>query len=164
MTLKTIITCVAPESPPQRLPRVDIVGSPEFCDNSLMMSESLFDRLGGLTAVSRIVLSFYDHVLESERLEPFFGAVDMRRIVDHQSKFIASLIGGPASYTDDELREIHAGLGIDSAAFREMMALFRQTLVEHDLEPADIEAIMTQLEGRERYIVGGGSTPGLRVA
>lgn len=43
----------------------------------------------------------------------------MRVLVDHQTKFIALMMGGPASYTDEHLKRVHAHLGIGSTAFGE---------------------------------------------
>jgi hemoglobin len=56
------------------------------------------------------VLSFYDRVLTSATIAPFFADVDMRRLVDHQAKFISSVMGGPSSYSTAALREVHAHL------------------------------------------------------
>jgi hemoglobin len=129
-----------------------------------MVQMTLFDRLGGARAVSRIILAFYERVLESDRLQPFFAGADMRRIVDHQAKFIAFLMGGPASYTDEELEEIHSGLAVDPVSFHEMLTLLRETLERHGLEPSDIDALMAELERREANIVMGGGRPDSRVA
>lgn len=129
-----------------------------------MATETLFSRLGGLEGVSRIILAFYDRVLASAKLEPFFAGVDMRRLVDHQAKFISSIMGGPVSYTDEELQEVHARLGIDREAFQEMLAQFRTTLEQHQLTASDIEAVMAALEKREECIVASRSMPGSRVA
>ena len=76
------------------------------------MRRSIFERYGGFTSVSKIVLSFYDKVLDSPTVSPYFANSDMKRLIDHQTKFMASLMGGPASYTNDQLERVHAKLGI----------------------------------------------------
>ena len=59
----------------------------------------MLERYGGLAFISRVVLSFYDRVLASVRLAPFFADVDMQRLVEHQAKFIGSVMGAaPHSY------------------------------------------------------------------
>jgi truncated hemoglobin YjbI len=55
---------------------------------------TMFERYGGIAFVTRFVLSFYDRVLTSATIAPFFADVDMRRLVDHQAKFISSVMGG----------------------------------------------------------------------
>lgn len=129
------------------------------------MGGSLYQRLGGLDGVSRIVLDMYERVLESSRLEPFFANVDMRRLVEHQASFLASVVGGPASYSDAELKSIHAHLDIDSRAFREMLEQLRAALIEHHVSGDDIAAVLAEFHAREPVIVSNHSRgPSSRVA
>lgn len=107
---------------------------------------SLFERTGGFASVSGVVMSFYDRVLDSDRLAPWFETTDMRTLVDHQTKFVASLMGGPASYSDEMLRRVHARLGIDRAAFDEMKILLAEAMDEHGMDPRDVEAVMGEIE------------------
>lgn len=106
----------------------------------------LFERLGGFGAVSRIVSDFYESVLDSEVLAPFFEGADMRRLIDHQTKFMAALMGGPAGYTDAALRRAHARLGIGRAAFDEMKRVLAETLEDHGVSDADVEGVMREIE------------------
>lgn len=99
---------------------------------------NLFDRCGGFAVVRRIVTLFYDKVLQSPLLERHFAHIDMARLIDHQTKFLASLMGGPVSITDDALRRAHARLGITMAEFREAGELLRESLEEFGLHPADV--------------------------
>jgi hemoglobin len=123
-----------------------------------------FHKLGGLQAVSRIALALYDRVLESRRLEPFFAGVDMRRLIEHQAHFLGSIMGGPESHTNEQLREVHARLSIDPESFREMLDRFREVLELQHLEPGDIEAVMAELEKRKTCIVTKRKRPRSRVA
>ena len=82
-----------------------------------MAEKSLFEKYGGFSKVSKIVLSVYDTLLDSEEIGPFFDNIDMSRMVDHQTKFIASLLGGPASYSDNQLRQLHSHLDINDMHF-----------------------------------------------
>lgn len=116
-------------------------------------ADAIFRRLGGLPGITRIALALYDRVTQSERLECFFAGVDMRRLVDHQARFLASLVGGPASVTDEELKAVHARLGIDRETFLEMLEQFRQVLEDHQAEPADTEHVLAELARREPCIV-----------
>ena len=73
----------------------------------MLTPDTMFERYGGLAFVTRFVLSFYDRVLASVRLAPFFANSDMQRLVEHQAKFISSVMGGPTSYSNAVLREVH---------------------------------------------------------
>lgn len=114
---------------------------------------TIFERYGGFATISKVVLSFYDKVLDSAILAPYFDDVDMRRLVDHQTKFISYVMGGPASYTDDTLRHVHAHLGIDDEAFDEMIELFEETLEEYGFEDEDLESVVAALESRRSIVV-----------
>jgi hemoglobin len=102
---------------------------------------NLFDRCGGFAVVRQIVSSFYDKVLDSPMLERHFAKVDMHRLIDHQTKFMATLMGGPASFTDDALRRAHVSLGITAEEFYEAGELLRESLEEFGLHPADIRQV-----------------------
>ncbi len=117
------------------------------------LMEPLYERLGGLEAVARIVFGFYDRVLRSERLAPYFADVDMRRLIDHQTSFLAAAMGGPPSYTDVHLREIHARFRIDDDAFDEMLGILGETLWSFGLKDEDVASVLSDLETRRAVIV-----------
>jgi len=117
------------------------------------MRQTIFERCGGFTVVSKVVLGFYDKVLESPVLSPYFSGVDMKRLIDHQTKFFAALMGGPVSYTNDHLEKVHARLGITESAFREGLMLMKDTLEEFDFLDEDIQQVQDEMMNRKNYIV-----------
>jgi hemoglobin len=117
------------------------------------MSRSLFDKYGGFASVSKVVFAFYDKAVDSDIVGPYFDNIDMRAQVDHQTKFISSLMGGPASYSDEALQKVHAGLSIDKESFEEVSRLLRETLVEFELESEDVESIMHEIDSRADIII-----------
>jgi hemoglobin len=117
------------------------------------MKQTIFERYGGFASVSRIVMSLYDKVLDSPITSPYFARTDMRRLIDHQTKFMASLMGGPASYTNDQLERVHAHLEISEEAFDETMLLLREVLEDFDLEHEDIQTVTDEMVSRKNYVV-----------
>ncbi len=118
-----------------------------------MTEQTLFEKYGGFSNISKIVLSFYDTLLDNDEVGPFFDNVDMTRMVDHQTKFIASLLGGPASYTDNQLRQLHSHLDIRDSHFDELEVVLRSTLTDHGIEPDDVEAVVAEFSKRRTLIV-----------
>jgi hemoglobin len=116
--------------------------------------ETIFSKCGGAPAMARLVFEFYDRVLASERLAPYFARVDMTRLVEHQAKFIASVMGGPPSITDEELRDAHAHLTISDAIFDEMTDLLEATLNESGMDSTDVGQVMGTIREKRRLIVG----------
>jgi hemoglobin len=117
------------------------------------MSRTLYEKIGGFGTVSNIVLNFYGKVLESEAIAPYFAAVDMPRLIDHQTQFVCSLLGGPASFSDDQIRSVHRPVAISQEAFDHAVALFEESLKEAQFEPADIETAVKLFEGKRALVV-----------
>jgi hemoglobin len=126
------------------------------CSNLLRgtgLRETIFDRYGGFATVSRIVGDFYDQALNSPILGPFFIGVDTKTLIDHQTKFVASMMGGPASFSNEHLDRVHRQLGIDDPAFEEMVLVFRDTLEDHEIEEGDIAEVLGEIQARRMFIV-----------
>lgn len=119
------------------------------------MAQSMFDRYGGFASVSRVVSAFYDRALESPLLSPYFENSDMRKLIDHQTKFVSSLMGGPASYSNEELERVHRRLDINERDFNEMITVLKETLEDFDFEMTDIATVQSEMMSRKRFIVGG---------
>lgn len=117
------------------------------------MTANLFDKYGGFASISKVVSGFYDKAIESDVIGPYFDDVDLRRLIDHQTKFIASVMGGPASYSREALARVHEPLGIDRASFAEMARLLRDTLVEFRFDSVDVDRVMGEIESYETAIV-----------
>ena len=117
------------------------------------MEESLFDRYGGFTTVSRIVSEFYNRMMDEPLVTPYFTGVDMPALIDHQTKFIASVMGGPASFSNERLARAHARLGIDEKSFDRVVSILQETLEDFDLDKTDVGTIMSQVTSKKGLIV-----------
>jgi len=117
------------------------------------MPPSMFENYGGFARISRIVSAFYDKALDSPILSPYFEHVDMKRLIDHQTKFISSVMGGPVSYTNDELERIHSHMKIDERAFTEMTALLREALEDFEIDESDINFICNEIKSKGKFII-----------
>ncbi|MEO0717587.1 MAG: group 1 truncated hemoglobin [Pseudomonadota bacterium] len=119
------------------------------------MSATLYEKYGGFGSISRVVMSFYDRLLDSDEVGPYFDDIDMKRLIDHQTKFVASLLGGPADFSDDRLEQAHRHLQIDGADFDAMKQILSDTLADFGFEDADREAVLGAIEARRSKIVAG---------
>jgi len=113
----------------------------------------MFERYGGFANVHRVVLSFYDKMLDSDIVAPYFDDSDLPTLVDHQTKFISQIMGGPATYTNKVLDQVHRKYDITQEAFDEMANILQQTLEEFDFKPEDVRAVMDDIKSRQPYIV-----------
>lgn len=117
------------------------------------MAQTLYEKYGGFASISKVVMAFYDRLLDSDEVGPFFDNVDMKRLIDHQTKFVASLLGGPAEFSEDRLEQAHKSLGIRGDQFDEMKRLLDETLAEHGFDDADRIAVLGEIEARRGVIV-----------
>ena len=119
------------------------------------MKRTVFEKYGGFSTISRVVLSFYDRILESPVTSPYFEGIDMKRLIDHQTKFIATIMGGPASYTKEQIERVHNHLAITDPAFQEAMELLRETMEDFNVEDDDIDLVVNEMSSYKFAIVRG---------
>lgn len=117
------------------------------------MAMTIYERYGGFPTIRKVVSTFYERVFEEPELVRYFEHVEMRRLIDHQTRFIIFLMGGPASYSDEHIQRVHANLGISLPEFDTMVELLSETLEDFELEDADIAHVRQELRRRESLIV-----------
>ncbi|MCH5376558.1 MAG: group 1 truncated hemoglobin, partial [Planctomycetes bacterium] len=79
--------------------------------------------------------------------------VDMPRLIDHQTKFVASLMGGPTSISDERLKAVHRNLNISHADFDAITLLLREALAAHGVTEPDIDITLAEVEAKRAIIV-----------
>lgn len=112
---------------------------------------SLYERLGGLPAISLVLSDFVD-VFIADPLILANPAVRERKTPDSAPyiKFqVTSLVceatGGPCEYTGLDLRQAHDGLNVSEAEWERMVEIFSETLNRHGVpeqEQQDLFAIL----------------------
>jgi len=119
----------------------------------IMQEETLFNKYGGLETFGAVVNSFYQKVLDSEQLEPFFQNIDIERLMSHQTNFIAKALGGPDQYAGKDIDAAHANLNISTEHFMEVADLLSEALDEAGVEEEDIETIIGIIASLKNKIV-----------
>ena len=117
------------------------------------MEQSLFEKYGGFATVHKVVEHFYDGVLDNDILSPHFERVDMSQLIDHQTRFFASAMGGPASFDDSHLEKTHQGLGITEEAWDAVVGVLLETLNTFNVEEGDIQSIVGAVGSKKSLIV-----------
>ncbi len=106
------------------------------------MSQTLYDKYGGLPGVQTVVHKFYERINEERSLDKYFAAVNMERLMDHQVNLFSKILGGPDNYEGRSLKPSHAHLNIDVKDFALVGRLLQETLDDCGLDPADVEVVM----------------------
>ena len=117
------------------------------------MEKSIYDEIGGFTFVRKLISDFYDKVLNVAELAVLFENSDMEKIIDHQTKFFAMLLGGPVSFTDEEIKQSQKRLKINASQFEQTKECLEDTLDDFDLDEDLASTILNAFESKRGLIV-----------
>jgi len=120
-----------------------------------MSSISLFDKYGGFSSLYPLVGAFYDEVLNSDVVSHMFDSTDMAQLIEHQTKFIAAVMGGPGTYDDKLLESSHKRLNITEDEWNEVVNILINTLTDFDIEEGDIDTLISKIGAKKHLIVKG---------
>jgi hemoglobin len=78
---------------------------------------TIYEAIGGDTALVAVVDDFYGRVLADPDLSGFFAGTNMTRLKGRQVEFFAAALGGPLPYTGASIRDAHRGRAIAQRHF-----------------------------------------------
>ncbi len=108
------------------------------------MPASLYERLGGQTAVNTAVDIFYRKILRDQRVNHFFDGIDMEEQIIKQKGFLTMVFGGPNHYTGKGMREGHYHLvkrGLNDSHVDIIIEHLGATLTELGASDNDIQEV-----------------------
>lgn len=114
---------------------------------------SLFDQIGGPSAVTAAVDDLYRRLIADPALTAYFDGVDMRRLKADQRSFIAAAIGSPGPYHGRSMRESHARYKIRADHFDRVVDHLVETLSDLGVSGAIIEQIGANLAPLKAEVV-----------
>ena len=107
--------------------------------------KTLFERLGGESAVEATVDRFYEKVVNDDRVKSFFKTVDMQKQRQKQKSFLTYAFGGPNNYTSKNMRDGHRHMvrdqGLNDMHFDRIVELLTLTLAELGVHQSDIAEV-----------------------
>ncbi|MFN8547381.1 MAG: methyl-accepting chemotaxis protein [Candidatus Eisenbacteria bacterium] len=134
--------------------------------------KSLYEKLGGMEALTAAVDGFYERVLADPELRTFFTNVNMAKLKKNQLTFLGQAMGGPFHYSGQDMPTAHAHLKIEERHFNMVATHLRATLeslgVSNELCDEVINAvaplapqIINTRSGGHLSVVSGGQTAGM---
>lgn len=122
---------------------------------------TLYDRLGGQTAIAAVVDSFVARVAADPRINGFFAAAaaDPARMAALKARLVEQICqgtGGPCTYTGKDMQTAHAGMNITNAHFDALVEDLVATLQAFNVAQADQDALLGILGPMRPQIVSGG--------
>jgi len=89
---------------------------------------ALFERLGGISAISAVVDETLRRAGEDGRIKQRFVNANMARLRAELIEQICALSGGPCQYRGIDMKTAHRGMGITSAEFDALVEDLKQAL------------------------------------
>jgi hemoglobin len=123
-----------------------------------MAQKSLYDRLGGRTAIVAVVDDFVANVAADARINKFFAAAaaDKARMTTFKNHLIDQICqasGGPCVYKGKDMRTAHAGMGIGPADFGALVEDLVKTLNKFKVGKAEQDQLLGVLGPMQAVIV-----------
>lgn len=118
---------------------------------------SLYERLGGESALMAAVPLFYQKVLADPLVSPFFLKLDMEGQIQKQISFMSRAFGGPAEYAGRDLRSSHAHMverGLSDSHFDAIARHLKTTLEELGIEAGMIGETLALVESTRSQVLG----------
>ena len=98
---------------------------------------SLYERLGGASAIGAVVEAFYGRVLADTDLQTFFSRTNLQWLKGRQKQFFGQALGGPEIYKGRPMREAHETFPIEQRHFDQVAAHLVATMQELEV-PFDL--------------------------
>jgi len=121
------------------------------------MSQSLFDKYGGVPTVTEIVRDFHERLMRRPHIRRYFADMPMDKIISHHIEYVTFALGKPSSKISmQQLHDQHMTAGVTKASHNLMIDLFVDALKDSEFSDGDIETIIARLQGVTGEIVTKG--------
>lgn len=115
------------------------------------LQKTLYEQIGGETAVKTVVVKLYERILSDEDLIPFFENISVARLRASQNAFISMALGGPVVYSGQTLRMAHEKLvnekGLADKHFDRVIMHVSGILSDINVDPSLIQDVLKIIEG-----------------
>ena len=120
--------------------------------------KSLYDRLGGKTAIVSVVDDFVANCAADARINKFFAATaaDKNRLAAFKNKLVDQICeaaGGPCKYAGRDMKTAHAGMGIGNAEFNALVEDLTKSLNKFKVAKAEQDQLLGVLGPMRAQIV-----------
>ena len=117
------------------------------------MESSLYERLGGMDAITAVVGSFRDRVAADDRINLKFARTDLARLTKMLIDQVCEATGGPCHYNGRSMKEAHAGMKVTKGEFNALVDDLVATLKQFKVPNAEQDELLAILGPLESEIV-----------
>ena len=119
---------------------------------------SLYDRLGGKTAIQAVVSDFIDMVgadtrIQNKKVGARLSVININELKGHLVDQVCVAAGGPCTYTGRDMKSSHKGLGITEAEFNYVVDDLVKTLDKYKVPTNEKSELLALLGPMKNDIV-----------
>jgi hemoglobin len=117
------------------------------------VAASLFDRLGGKSAITAVVTDFRKRVEKDSRINAKFARTDIPRLDVMLIDQVCEATGGPYRYTGRNMRDAHKGMQVTAGEFNALVEDLVATLNAFKVPKAEQDELLGVLGPLQPEIV-----------
>lgn len=114
---------------------------------------TLYDRLGGKSAITSVVDSFVARVAADARINKKFARSDIPRVKTMLVDQICGAAGGPCKYTGRSMKEAHRNMAVTEGEFNALVEDLVATLHQFNVPKAEQDELLAILGPMKSDIV-----------
>jgi hemoglobin len=103
---------------------------------------SLYERLGGLDAITAVIDSFVARCAGADRINPKFERTDVPRLKKMLVDQVCEATGGPCTYTGRTMSETHDGIAVTAGEFDALVEDLVLTLDEFNVPKPEQDELL----------------------
>jgi hemoglobin len=103
---------------------------------------SLYERLGGMDAITAVVDSFVARCAGDDRINGKFARTDIPRLKKMLVDQVCEAAGGPCTYTGRSMRETHDGMAVTDGEFAALVEDLVATLNEFNVPEPERQELL----------------------
>lgn len=126
-------------------------------------SASLYDRLGGINAITLVVDEFLGRVVADTRVNGRFAGANVPRLRAKLIEQVASATGGPYTYTGLDMRTAHKGMKITAQEFDILAGHLAGALGKFQVPERETNQLMGAIASMREDIVEDPASPRQRM-
>jgi hemoglobin len=117
------------------------------------VERSLYERLGGVDAITAVARAFEDRAAKDDRINQKFARTNLERLTKEFVDQLCQDTGGPCTYTGLSMRQAHTNMEVTSGEWDAFMEDFVATLNDFNVGQAEQDELLNDLRPMRADIV-----------
>ena len=123
-----------------------------------MASGSLYDRLGGIDAITAVARAYVDRAGKDDRINQKFAKTDLDRLTKEFVDQVCEVTGGPCTYTGRSMKQTHFNMQVTNGEFDAFIELLVAILDDFKVGKSEQDELLSLLNPLRGEIVEVDST------